>query len=94
MDRQLQSYLGQIQIGEAQAYKNLTAFPVLSSRLSALDYITLDEPLKQGFIEIAEIDKDGSVPELKLTNKSEKMILNHNDADSANGGHRHPCKLR
>jgi hypothetical protein len=75
MDRLLQSYLGQIQIGEVQAYKNLTAFPVLSNRLSALDYITLDEALKQGFIEIAEIDKDGSVPELKLTNKSEKMIL-------------------
>jgi len=75
MDRQLQSYLGQLQIGEAQTHKNLTAYPVLSNRLSALDYITLDEALSQGLIEIAEIDKNGSVPELKLTNKSERMIL-------------------
>jgi hypothetical protein len=75
MDRLLQSYLGQIKVGEAQTYKNLTAYPVLSNQLSALDYITLDEALSQGLIEIAEIDKDGSVPELKLTNKSEKMIL-------------------
>jgi hypothetical protein len=75
MDRLLQSYLGQIKIGESQTHKNLTAYPVLSNQLSALDYITLDEALKQGLIEISEIDNDGSVPELKLTNKSEKMIL-------------------
>jgi hypothetical protein len=75
MDRLLQFYLGQIKVGEEQTYKNLTAYPVLSNRLPALDYITLDEALKQGLIEISEIDKDGSVPELKLTNKSEKMIL-------------------
>jgi len=75
MDQQLQSYIGQIQIGEAQTHKNLTAYPVLSKRLSSLDYITLDEALSQGLIEIAEIDSGGSVPELKLTNKSEKMIL-------------------
>ena len=75
MDRLLQSYLGQIKVGEEQTYKNLTAYPVLSNQVSALDYITLDEALKQGLIEISEIDKDGSVPELKLTNKSERMIL-------------------
>ena len=75
MDRLLQSYLGQIQVGEAQTYKNLTAYPVVSNQLSALDYITLDEALSLGLIEISEIDKDGTVPELKLTNKSEKMIL-------------------
>ena len=75
MDRQIQSYIGQIKVGAAQTYKNLTAYPVLSNHPSALDYITLDEALKQGLIEIAEIDKDGSVPELKLTNKSERMFL-------------------
>ncbi len=75
MDRLLHAYIGQIQFGEEQTHKNLTAYPVLSNRLSALDYITLDEALGQGLIEIAEIDGNGSVPELKLTNKSEKMIL-------------------
>jgi hypothetical protein len=35
----------------------------------------LDEALGQGLIEIAEIDGNGSVPQLKLTNKSERMIL-------------------
>jgi len=62
MDQQLQSYIGQIQIGEEQNYKNLTTYPVLLKRLSLLDYITLDEALSQGLIEIAEIDRDGSVP--------------------------------
>ena len=75
MDQLLQSYLGQIKVGEPQTHKNLAAYPVLSNQLSVLDYITLDESLSQGLIEISEIDKDGSVPELKLANKSEKMIL-------------------
>jgi len=75
MDRLLHSYIGQIQFGEEQTHKNLTAYPVLSNRLSALDYITLDEALGQGLIEIAEIDGNASVPQLKLTNKSERMIL-------------------
>ena len=67
MDRLLHSYIGQIQFGEEQTHKNLTAYPVLSNRLSALDYITLDEALGQGLIEIAEIDGNASVPQLKLT---------------------------
>jgi len=33
MDQQLQSYIGQIQIGEEQNYKNLTTYPVLLKRL-------------------------------------------------------------
>jgi hypothetical protein len=75
MDRMLQPYLRQVKVGEEQTHKNLTAYPVPSNQLSALDYITLDEALKQGLIEVLEVDKDGSVPKLKLTNKSEKMIL-------------------
>ena len=31
MDRLLQSYLGQIKVGEPQTHKSLTAYPVLSS---------------------------------------------------------------
>jgi hypothetical protein len=75
MDRLLQSYLMQLEIGEEQTHKNLTVYPVLSKQLSALNYLTLDEALSQNLIEIAEIDQSGSVPELRLANKSEKMIL-------------------
>ena len=93
MDRQLQSYLGQIQIGEAQSYKNLTAYPVLSNQLSALDYITLDEALKQGLIEISEIDKDGSVPELELADKSEHVHQTVRESDEY-GSRREPYGSR
>jgi hypothetical protein len=35
MDQMLQSYIGQIQIGEEQTYKNLTAYPVFSDKQTA-----------------------------------------------------------
>ena len=89
MDRQLQSYLGQIQIGEAQTYKNLTAYPVLFNQMSALDYITLDEALSQGLIEIAEIDKNGSVPKNKTGPESLPVDL---PGPAIASGHRR-CKL-
>jgi hypothetical protein len=40
-----------------------------------LEYITLDEAIAEGLIEVTERDEAGSVPELKVVNKSPCMIL-------------------
>ena len=71
----LKAYLNQIQIGAEQSYKNLAIFPVLSDYVIPFDYLTLDEALPEDLIEIVEIDEGGSVPELRLNNKSDKMVL-------------------
>ena len=71
----IKDYLNQIQIGSEQSYKNLTVFPVLSDYVIPFDYLTLDEALSKDLIEVVEIDEGGSVPELRLINKSEKMVL-------------------
>ena len=39
------------------------------------EYLLLDEALNQNAIEIVEKDADGSVPELRVNNKSNKMVL-------------------
>jgi hypothetical protein len=40
-----------------------------------LDYITLDEALTEELIEVVEVSEEGTVPELKVVNKSPCMIL-------------------
>ena len=75
MSEILKNYLNKIQIGAEQAYKNLAIFPVLSDYVIPFDYLTLDEALSEDLIEIVEIDEGGSVPELRLNNKSDKMVL-------------------
>jgi len=40
-----------------------------------LEYLLLDEALSQDSIEVTEVDKAGSVPELKIINKSPEMVL-------------------
>jgi hypothetical protein len=75
MQNLLINYLEQLQIGRKQSYKNLAVFPLLSKYMVTVDYLTLDEAMSQNAIDVVEIDKGGSVPELKVINKSDKMIL-------------------
>jgi hypothetical protein len=71
----IKNYIGQIQIGAEQSYKNLSVFPVLSDYVIPFAYLTLDEALSKNLIEVVEIDEGGSVPELRVINNSEIMVL-------------------
>jgi len=75
MQEVIREYLNNSKTGERQSYKNLTMVPLISPDFAALDYLLLDETLAAGLIEVAEVSTGGSVPELKVVNKSEKMIL-------------------
>jgi len=68
-------YLEQAKIGRKQSYKNLALFPLLSTYSLDLDYLLLDEALSEGIIEVIEVGEGGTVPELKVINKSPRMIL-------------------
>jgi len=75
MQEAISSYLDQIKIGRKQSFRNLAMFPLLSAYTSDSDYLLLDEALREGSVEVAEVSEEGSVPELKITNKSPKMVL-------------------
>jgi hypothetical protein len=75
MEAILHNYLDQIKIGGKQVYKNLALFPLLSNLAIPLEYLTLDEALGGGLVEVTEKDKGGSVPELQVVNKSPQMVL-------------------
>jgi hypothetical protein len=75
MEKSIQGYLGSLQLGEIQQFKNLTMVPVVSDYDDGLGYITLGEALGAGSIEIREVSEGGSVPELRVVNRAGKIVL-------------------
>jgi len=75
MEDIIQGYLKQAKIGRKQSYKNLTIFPLLSTYFLDLEYLLLDEALSEEVIEVVELGDEGTVPELKVINKSPHMAL-------------------
>jgi hypothetical protein len=75
MEQSIQGYLGSLQLGEVQQFKNLAMVPVVSDYDDGLGYITLGEALGVGSIEIREVSEGGSVPELRVVNRAGMMVL-------------------
>ena len=75
MEKSIQGYIGSLKLGEVQKFKNLAMVPVISDYDDGLAYITLGEALGGGLIEIREVSKGGSVPELRVVNRAGKMVL-------------------
>lgn len=71
----IKDYMDTIQIRKAQSHKNLVVFPLTSDYVVPFDYLTLDEALSEDLIDVVELDEDGSVPELKVVNRSDRMVL-------------------
>ncbi len=71
----IQALLETLKQGGKQTHLNMTLFPLLASDAGAPDYLILEEALSQGVVDVTEISKDGSVPDLKLTNKSTNKLL-------------------
>jgi hypothetical protein len=75
MNENITRYLEDIKVGAKQSHKNMTLYCLLSAREADIEVAPLDEALDNGFLSVTEIDEGGSVPELKVTNKSEQKIL-------------------
>jgi hypothetical protein len=75
MDNIIGNFLEKLKVGRKQSHKNLALYPLLSNYTIGLDYLLLDEALSQSMIEVVEVSEGGSVPELKVVNKSVRMVL-------------------
>ena len=63
-----------LEVGKPLSYRNLTVVPVYFSKSqNKTKYISLEEALKQKWIEITEME-GGRVPQVKITNHSKHMI--------------------
>ena len=75
MDENIQRFLEGIKVGAKQSHKNMTLYCLLAAKETDVDFMTLDEALDSGALVITELDESGSVPELKVTNKSDQKVL-------------------
>ena len=75
MQNIINEYIGGLKLGRKQSYKNLTVFALLSDYDADSDYLTLDEALAGDLIDVVEKDEGGSVPELKVVNRSDRKVL-------------------
>ena len=71
----IENALSRIQIGAESTFGNMTIFPLLNGDSGSADYLTLDEALGRGLVQITEVSVQGSVPELKLKNESNEPVL-------------------
>ena len=71
----IQLFLEKVKVGGKQSHLNMALFPLLAPDAGEPDYFTLEEALNQAFAEVTEVSQGGSVPDLKLINKSPNKLL-------------------
>ena len=49
--------------------------PITSSKKYNFGFLSLNKAFEEGLVEVKELDDDGSVPEVKVYNKSEKFLI-------------------
>ena len=75
MSDPVSAYLAGLTLGTPQVHENLSIIPLLASRETPLEYITLDQALRDRLVEIREIDEGGSVQNLRVVNTSRSKVL-------------------
>jgi hypothetical protein len=67
--------LRSVEVGAPQSFRNLTLLPLVAGVQHEPGYVTLDEALTDGAVEITELGKGGTVPELSLRNNGARPVL-------------------
>lgn len=75
MNVELKQHLGALTFGQAQSFDNITILPIVSGLNHSPDYLTLGEAAAAWKVSITETSQAGTVPELLVTNISEKAVL-------------------
>ena len=60
----------ELRIGPLQGFLNLAVAPLISGKKSGPDYLTLREALRDDLVDVVEVSEGGSVPDLRVVNKS------------------------
>ncbi|MCA1961806.1 MAG: hypothetical protein LDL33_13555 [Desulfomonile sp.] len=75
MNTPVKEFFGQIKIGAKQTHRNMTLYCLLSAQEASLDFLSLDEALEKQVLIVTEVNEGGSVPELKVINRSDQKVL-------------------
>lgn len=66
----LNEFIENLYVGEAVEFDRLKVAPIFVREERGLPYLELEEALKSGLVEVTEVSEQGSVPELRVLNKS------------------------
>lgn len=67
--------LSDLEIGNPKTVLNLTAVPLSGNPASTLEYQLIDDALEAKKVIVEEVSEGGSVPELRMTNFTNRFIL-------------------
>ncbi len=67
--------LADLGIGNPKTVLNLAEVPLSGNPPAALDYLLVDEALEAKKVVVEEVSEGGTVPELRMTNFSDKVVL-------------------
>jgi len=71
----MKDFFNEIKVGAKQNHGNMTLYCLVSADQAPVDFMTLDAALATDALSITEVTEGGSVPELKVVNKSDQKIL-------------------
>jgi len=75
MSRILLDFIESLRVVGSLSHENMTVFGVSVGSRDGVEYVTLDEALAKGMIEILEKDEGGSVPEVVVKNAGDTRVL-------------------
>jgi flavodoxin len=67
--------ISDLSMGKPQSAGALTMVPLSGNPAAALSYLLVDEALAKKEVVVEEVSEGGTVPEIRLTNFSEKTVL-------------------
>ena len=70
MQNPVADFVAALRLGEAQEHRGLTLLPLLSDFEARLPFLTLEEALLAGLVELKEVSEGGSVNELRVLNRA------------------------
>ena len=74
-DSLLVAYLSRLQFGDLQTFENMGVLPLFVDIDDGPEYILLKDAIEEKQITITEVSQRGSVPTLKVVNKSPQFVL-------------------
>lgn len=75
MKNPVTEFVEKLRLGEPQSFEGLTVIPLLSEHIADVPFVTLDEALARGLIELEEVSEAGSVNELSVVNKADTGVF-------------------
>ena len=64
-----------MEFGEIQVFNNMAVIPLFSSVNGTPQYLALKEALDGNFLTMTEVNKEGTVPELRVLNRAKTPVL-------------------